>query len=484
LRAGDPLPVRVGWAATIEVTIEARGLAGTTSAIALESQGVELSRVEHKWTADPERHTASLRYTPPREGASVVTVKAIPVEREQTTTDNAVDLRLVATGQRLKVLVHQPRLSWNATFVRRTLEDDPAFDVSSVARASKGLMVLAGSPPPALTAEALAGFDAVVIGAPEELREADVDALRQFASRRGGAVVLVPDRRPAGPYVALMPARAFDEVLIEEPAVLSSVAGGRLRASEMAIPRASDTGLGTLLATAEQGKVARPVVIEWLAGEGRVLFSGALDAWRYRGGDDEGFSRFWRARIAEAAMAAPPRAAVSVVPGVPGVGEEAVIRVRLRPTEFETSDSRTRVPAAGARLIDATGKVEAVRLWPSSAMGTFEGRVRFAHAGDYDLRIALGSGLELDRIVTVASAARHPVPSAESTADAMRLLAASTGGVAVTDRDMGPLERHLRGLAAGAAERRVHPWQSAWMIVAFVALVSIEWLTRRRRGSA
>jgi hypothetical protein len=279
-----------------------------------------------------------------------------------------------------------------------------------------------------------------------------------------------------------MPAPAFDEILIEQPAVLGSVAGGRLRAAEMAIPRASDVGSGSIIAAAEQGKVARPVVIEWLAGEGRVLFSGALDAWRYRGGDDEGFSRFWRARIAEAALAAPPRAAVSVVPGVPGVGEEAVIRVRLRPTELEISGDRTRVPAVGARLIDRTGRIEAVRLWPASDIGTFEGRVRFGHAGDYDLRFALGSGLEIDRVVTVAGDARRPVPSAESTADAMRLVAAATGGVAVTDADFGPLERHLRGLAAGDDQRAVHPWRSPWMLVVFVALLSIEWTMRRRRG--
>jgi hypothetical protein len=64
----------------------------------------------------------------------------------------------------------------------------------------------------------------------------------------------------------------------------------------------------------------------------------------------------------------------------------------------------------------------------------------------------------------------------------MRLVAAATGGVAVTDADFGPLERHLRGLAAADDQRAVHPWRSPWMLVVFVALLSIEWTMRRRRG--
>ncbi len=86
--------------------------------------------------------------------------------------------------------MHEPRPSWNATFVRRALEQDPSFDVSTLVQASKGLEVRAGTPPAALTADALSAFEAVVVGAPEELRASEVEALQDVRAApgwRGGA---------------------------------------------------------------------------------------------------------------------------------------------------------------------------------------------------------------------------------------------------------------------------------------------------------
>ena len=170
------------------------------------------------------------------------------LDGETTDADNAADLRFVASGRPLRVLVHEPRPSWNATFVRRALELDPSFDVSALVQASKGLEVRSGTPPSALTADALGAFDAVVVGAPEELRPSEVEALQRFARRRGGAVVLVPDRRPSGPYLDLIPAPQFDEVLVENAIELRARGDGiasigtRLQASEMAVHRAGVPG--------------------------------------------------------------------------------------------------------------------------------------------------------------------------------------------------------------------------------------------------
>ena len=72
---------------------------------------------------------------------------------------------------------------------------------------------------------------------------------------------------------------------------------------------------------ANRTKGERPVVVEWPDGAGRVLFSGAMDAWRFRAAlQTTGSARFWRARIAEGALAAPARLEVCVAPGVPDRG--------------------------------------------------------------------------------------------------------------------------------------------------------------------
>ena len=190
IAAEDPDPVRVGWTATVGAVVEGVGMAGKTSRIVLEQRGVEIAHTEHRWKENVERFDGRFHYTPPSSGTSTVTIRVLPFEGEAVVTDNAVDLRLAVSERRLSVLVHEPRPSWNAAFVRRSLEQDPSFEVSTIVQAtslSGGLAVRAGSPPAALTAAALSPFDVVLIGAPEELRQSELDALRTFARIRGGS---------------------------------------------------------------------------------------------------------------------------------------------------------------------------------------------------------------------------------------------------------------------------------------------------------
>jgi hypothetical protein len=488
--AADPSPVPVGWAATFTATVEGRGLAGKTSRLVLEDRGAELAHLDLKWTSDSERIQASLRYTPPAAGTSVVTVRAVPADGETVATDNAADVRLVATGRQLKVLVHEPRPSWNAIFVRRALEEDPTFNVAARAQASRGLDVSAGNAPPALTAEALSGFDVVIVGAPEDLRASDVEALRSFARRRGGGVVLLPDKRPTGSYLGLLPVPQFDEVLVDGAVELrpGASSGSVLRASELVVPRSLGAA-GDVLLAMQQSKSTRPVVVEYPLGAGRVLFSGAMDAWRYRASADDGFGRFWRTRIAEAALAAPPRLEVSLVPGVPRPGDDVVVNVRIRATEWHDTSAGTRMPALSARLISPDGpgsdnskKDEGVRLWPTTEPGLFQGRITAPKAGLYNLSVSSEGGATGDDILAVVSDARHPAPNAVAAAEELTTVSSITGGVAVSANDLEALVQHFRGLPSSQAARRVHPARTMFFLFAFVALASAEWTMRRRRG--
>jgi hypothetical protein len=487
IAAGDPSPVRVGWAATFAAVVEARGMAGKTSRIVLEDSGARVASLEHRWTRDVERLPATLRYAPPAPGTTAIRLRVLPAEGEVSTTDNVADLRLVTIGAPFEVLVHQPRPSWNATFVRRALEQDPGFNASSVTLASKGLAVRAGTPPSALTAEALHPFDAVIVGAPEELRPAEIDALKLFARRRGGAIFLLPDRRPSGPYLELVPAN-FDEILIEDAVELRAPASLTLRATELAVIRAGtadspDAGTASEVHAwlARKGG-DRAVVWEWLEGSGRIVFSGALDAWRFRAASDDGFARFWRSRVAEAARSAPPRIATSFSPGVPRPGETVTIRVRIRPTEFEEGGGVIRVPSVGARLVGG-GADDVVRLWPAAERGMFEGRFQAPAAGAYDLQVSTGSGASRDDVIVIADDAQRAVNPASLQSD-LALIAASTGGVAVTSADLAPLEQFLRGLSRGEVDHRIRPGRSVLLLLVFAGLLSAEWTFRRRRGKA
>jgi hypothetical protein len=482
VEANDPAPVPAGWIATASATVEARGTSGTVSQIVLEHQGVELARREHAWSRSPERLEVSLPYALPVEDASRLTLRVLPADREADLGDNAVDLRSRSRARRLKVLAHEARPSWAATFVRRALERTAVFEVSTLVQLSKGLTVEAGSPPPELTAESLVAFDAVLVGAPEELTSADVDALVRFARRRGGTVVLLPDRRPSGGYLASLGGMSFDEVLIDAPVELRSPPGGGLRASELATPRGDVSGADILASTAQE-KTPRPVVLSWPLGAGRVILSGALDAWRFRGAGEGEFDRFWQARIAEAAMAAPARLDLSVTPNFAAPGEEVTIRARLRPTELDESPERTRAGPIGARIVGEGGESRTLRPWPTPEAGAFEARLRAPRVGTYTV-VAASGDLSADDRLTVSDDVRRPVAAEEDVVRMSRLLSSATGGVSVGEHDLTPLVNHLAGLAPGQTVHRVRPTRTAGFVAVVGILLCLEWTLRRRKGLA
>jgi hypothetical protein len=474
LSAGDPQPLIPGQSVAVNVEIEAVGVAGKTSTIALEQAGVELGRVEQRW-ADGARVRVSIPYVPPSAGLQTVRVIARPIDGETRADDNAADVTVKVASRPLRIAVIEPRPSWTAGFVRRVLEADAAFNVSSLQHASRGVTAEAGAPPRVLTAAGLERFDAVLIGAPEDLRPADVSALDAFASQRGGAVVLLPDRRPSGPYQSLVPAGGFQEILLETPAPLDPSTG--LRASELVLPQDPAAGATTLARLPGQAGA----IVWWPAGEGRIVFSGALDAWRFRAQDEGAFARFWRDTIAAAALAAPERIDVEVEPRVVAPGGGVRVRARVRPTELvRGADGLIVVPAVRAEATAAaSGDVEPVRLWPAAEPGVFEGRFAPAAAGRYVLRIATDRGAAVETTVHADDqAAQRPADHAGT----LRLVAEASGGAFATAADVSSVMDRLRALPRRQAAAAVHPMRSGWWVLPFAAALTGEWALRRRRG--
>src|SRR6185503_15219195 len=121
-----------------------------------------------------------------------------------TTSVANADVSVDVRDKRWTVLFFDPRPSWMSTFVRRAVERDARFVVTSRVVTSRNVSADAGQPPGRLDdLAALELFDAVVVGAPETLTERDVAGLDAFLRRRAGGVVLLFDRRFPGPYERL-----------------------------------------------------------------------------------------------------------------------------------------------------------------------------------------------------------------------------------------------------------------------------------------
>jgi hypothetical protein len=478
----QPRHVPVGWTAAFDVRIEARGMRGATShvllEVLLEAGGVALAGAEHKWTGDVETANLVIRYAPPVEGTTPMTLRVTSSVPDADDHDNHADVVLRSTSRTLRVLVHEPRPSWTSTFVRRLLEENSTFDVAALVRLSRGIAASSGSPPSRLSAEALAPFDVVIVGAPEELQPADVGALRTFMQVRGGRVVFLPDRRPTGPFVQLLPIERFEEILVENPLEVTA-AGGILAATELAIP-AEGHGNVEALATVSVRGSSHPVVFAARIGQGQAIFSGALDAWRFRASGG-GFAAFWEARIGEAALAAPRRLETTLTPSVAAPGDEIAVQVRLRPTEILESPGMMRIPPAAARLVGKGGVEQAIRLWPSAEVGVFLGRIVVPPSGRYDVQITSGDARADESLVSIETSSSD-LEARRGERDRLRLVAEITGGVAVTADDLSRLLDHLRSLAVAARQEAVSASRSLWFVLAFAGVTCAEWTLRRRRG--
>jgi hypothetical protein len=376
-------PRRVALTSRLRVaaTVEARGMAGRTSIITLRAEGLEMARTTHAWSQPIETTIVTLDAVPFRTGLTRVTIGAEPLSAETTAADNDAETAVDVTSDPISVVFVEARPSWTTRFARQALEGDARFAVKTLSRVSRGLTAATTETPQALTLASLQPFAVVVVGAPEALTQADVDALRQFARLRGGAVIFAPDQRPSGAYVDLLPARAFDERLQDEPGIVrltldaaaasaavaapaaaavpvaaAAAAGSAaaqtvptLAASELAVPRDLLPG-AEVLARLGDSHTGAPLVISSPLGDGEVLFLGALDAWRFRdalerrNASDPNRARDGAALAAAGRASSGPATGGRASAGTPNAGEAS---------SGSATASAASAPGAGANGFDA-----------------------------------------------------------------------------------------------------------------------------------
>jgi hypothetical protein len=462
-----------GQAARVQVTLDAVGATGDTSEVRMEQDGIGIAVARHRWQQPVESWTATLEYSPPSAQVSQVTIRAIRAGLED---DGRVDIGLPGERSPFRVLVYETRLSWPATFVRRSLEGEPAFALSLLQRASPGTATRAGAPPHALSGSDLALYDLVVVGGPEDLTAREIDLLQGFVRDRGGAVAFIATRRPDGGYTRLLADVTFGERVTEQPMDLAVAGGSAIRASEILVAHLPRTARPLVTV----GKSRDPVAFSVRRGDGMIIVSGALDAWRYRASGRDAFARFWQSVLSEAASSAQPRLSVQLDPGLVQVGRPARVRATLRATELSVTPQGT-VTRIGARVVGSDPRVDdPLRLWPSIEPGVFEGEWTPTAAGRYMVTVASG-GLQADAVVL---AANHVARGAGADPEGLALAVAASGGL-MRSRDRLPdlvssLAAHLPARDVGV---RVHPMRSPWWSVPFAFALCIEWGWRRLHGA-
>ena len=496
-------PREVPAATAIHVDVEVEGLAagGRTTDVTARIAGLEVGRASHQWSADRERWRAGIDVVPIGEPPWIVRVDArTPVVSGSPSLTLATSGRNVAEGEttagtasstrsaRLKasrsmldgadtsvdlrrnafrVEVYEPRPSWAATFVRRALEADARFQVESVSFSSRGIAARTRDDVP-LSDPRIDAFDVLIVGGLDRLSAADVRSLDRYMRERRGAVVLLPDLGiDRWPVRELLPVAPLTERLLEQPVKLETTKGvASLEVSELLVPGNLTPGIDLVSSVA--GSDPSPVIVSMPHGGGRLLLSGAMDAWRFRAADGGAFDRFWQATIAGLALAAPPPIDVSVVPPLLGPGERGEVIVRLLED------------APVSASIDGD---QAIRLRPEPETGVFRGTFTARGTPGRSTIEVLAAGARrrtASRTLLVQADVRRVTPGA---APALSMLASSHRGIDVAPDRIADLERFVRGAVASPRSVVVrHPMRSGWWMIPFAVCLSAEWWVRRRRG--
>lgn len=468
-----PREVPRGTLIHVDIDVDALNASGSASTLIVRAgqAGVEVARATHAWSDATERWRMSADVTPlgPPPWRLRVEVSGVPGER--ASFDNAADA-MVAAAEPLRVLVYQPRPSWAGTFVLRALEGDSRFEVGSVSYPSRGVQVTAGGAQP-LQSISLDRVRVIVVGGLDRLTAGDGRVLERFMREREGSVVLLPDsRNDAGTAAQWLSVPAATEVLLEKAARLTTAAPMPSFAASEMLTFSTTAGMHVLARTSGSND---PVVVVMPYGAGRLMVSGALDAWRFRADDNGAFDRFWQASVAGAAMAASPAIDVQVVPPVVTPAERVDVRVRVRRTALGLT------PADALHVSSTLNTGDPVRLWPDAAPDTFRGSFVAPRTSSGHLEVAVDGAAHATASTSFVVA--QGVRTARPVGPPLSLLADSRGGIDVTPDKLSELEQRLRrDVTAPPTRVERRPMRSTWWMLPFAACLSAEWWLRRRRG--
>ena len=336
------------------------------------------------------------------------------------TGDTAVaDTAVHVDDRRWSVLFFDRRPSWTSTFVRRALEQDARFDVGSRVVTSTGAVAVNGQAPDHLRDLATLGrYDAIVLGAPDALTKDDVNGLEAFARRRGGAVVLLLEQPQAGVADALTGVARWQETRVADPLAIEPRFAGLapLQATEILTPSAAEADRDALatVAAAARPPLSNPTPV-WQAplGAGRLIVSGLVDAWRYRGvPESSAFDAFFRFAIGRAADASPPPIDVRLGEAVTAPGQSVAVDVTLRDVVLAGAGVSPGTVAVEAVLAGA-GVSAPVRLWPEPGLGRFRGIIRAPESpGSYQVTVMAGTDRGAAPMVVVDQVTRPDDPPA------------------------------------------------------------------------
>ncbi len=522
--------VLLGSELRMQVTVRQEGCAGSGARVVLFEGEERLLEQPVSFTAAREEQQFMLQFAPGQAGVQRYRVALEPemaagLAPPDSGTGRVVTVRV--ESQFHDLLVIEPEWRWHFPYLRRVVEDDPAFAFSAFLSRGSGVFVQFGEPQrrvnlsgfPRSLAE-LEGFDTLILGdvRPEELPPSLAAALPLFVAERGKSLVVVAGPRIATwlrypDLAALLPVELTPgSGLLDGPIAVRIADEARQSAFFFAAPGESSLlrwqqlpdmdqiyapqrkrpAATVLLESSTKRNAFGPLIVAAIQpfGRGQVLYLATDTLWKWQmlgtldNEENTPFNTFWRQalRVVRPERLAGEGVELWLQPERSRVeqGREVVLHARLE------GSAERQVQLAGRYQIAGAGELPLAFNPLPEQPGRFRAAFGSEVAGTYEVVVEVtGGGEILGSAATQIEVVPRPAESAREPVDLLALerLAAATGG------------RNL-ALAGGGretdAEARRQPlerqttaydlWSNLTLLFILAVVLGCDWLVRLVRG--
>ncbi|MFZ4766387.1 MAG: hypothetical protein ACOYMN_15660 [Roseimicrobium sp.] len=433
--------------------------------------------------------------------------------KDRITDNNGRVVALHLLTRKRKVLILDGRARWETRYLHNHFDRDERWEVTAA------FDDFSTGPSPEIQRvfpkdrDALAAYDLIVLGdlRPEALTNEQRILVQEFVEKRGGGLILVDGRRnhlqawqktaaaallpvawgntpravAAASYSLTDQGRSLEALRLSDSPSANEALWRKLPKTQWGSAAQALAGAMVLAQLTGADKQATPAIVWRRLGAGSVLWLGTDEMWRWRYEvADQHHQRFWMQMAAW--IAAPPFFAEDARLSLGSdrlryqEGDSAEVRVRLR------NEKGTIVTEAKPRahLMRNGIEIASMELEPDPAHGgVFRAITGTLSAGDYQITVTESRTPASDTKLAfrVESHANQEWAQLTLNRPLLEGMARASGGRFMREGDLSQLPDLLQQL--DRPETRVREtllWSSWWWLTMVIALLTAEWLLRKR----
>ncbi len=453
-------------------------------------------------------------------------ISEVPGDRQAA--NNRSNFEMTVATRKRSILLIDGRARWEWRYLKAMFSRDEKWEINSVLpkRIEERYQFKRGDEEGQLpkSIEDLMKYDLVILGDVQKslFRDEELDWLQTFVSRRGGGLILIDGRRGYMRELFDSSLKELSPVKWENPLGHRNGSGYALTdmgkqlsalnlgseekendsvwqglpkphwlASVSALPGAEVLAQTRLRGeNGQAGNAAKkaPALVLRRYGSGKVLYSaiGEFWRWRYRKADTY-HRRFWN-QVTDWMMEEPfnvrdQYVALDAGPSRYEVGQQARIRARI----FDEEGKPLRGAEAEA-VLTRDGKVFAkLPLDEDKASGIYSARSGELSPGAYSVTVKVKQIPEGRIKAQTSFDVREPtsleLSELSCNEQLLQKIAVETNGQYFREEQTSKLMEILKPLSSGrVVETDTALWQSYWYFWLVVALLTVEWVWRKKRG--